>query len=549
MATSEQYAEWIVANQAKKGTPEFETVAQAYRVSRQAKPAEAPQFERDARNPAAGMSGVDQFRAGAGKALVDIGRGVKQFVNLHNTTEAPKIQAEIDEAKKLDASLMNTGAGMAGNIVGNVAATAIPGIGLQGAATRAAASVLPAAIAPTVAAAGTGAAITAATEPVASDESRGQKTAYGAIGGAAGDVAARGLARVAQPIMQSPAVRRLLDEGIVPTPGQAAGANSFIGKMEQRLQSIPLVGDLVTGGRNRATAEFNEAALNRAMPDGARVQGIGRGAVQQVEQVLSDGYNDVLRRIGTVNVQPQFLNAVRSTMTDPDLSLSLPMQQRLEQIVRGQILDRGAALNADLAKRADANLGMFARGFSTSQDADQRMLGRALRDVQGAWRQNITANAGAAEVADLRELNRAFANFVRVERAAGSRGAAEGVFSPKQLEGAVRAMDTSSRRGQFARGESLMQDLTDAGVPTLSHTVPNSGTPERAMLAMAAGGAGANEYFGGPGYLSMLAASPLVYSRAGSRYMVGDLPAQTALSELLRRTAPAASQVGRAISD
>lgn len=34
MATAEKYAEWLVANKAKKGTPEFETVAQAYRVAR-----------------------------------------------------------------------------------------------------------------------------------------------------------------------------------------------------------------------------------------------------------------------------------------------------------------------------------------------------------------------------------------------------------------------------------------------------------------------------------------------------------------------------------
>lgn len=34
MATTEQYANWIVANQDKKGTPEFETVAKAYKIAR-----------------------------------------------------------------------------------------------------------------------------------------------------------------------------------------------------------------------------------------------------------------------------------------------------------------------------------------------------------------------------------------------------------------------------------------------------------------------------------------------------------------------------------
>lgn len=45
MATAEQYAQWIVDNQDKKGTPEFETVAEAYKLSKSsanAKSSDAP---------------------------------------------------------------------------------------------------------------------------------------------------------------------------------------------------------------------------------------------------------------------------------------------------------------------------------------------------------------------------------------------------------------------------------------------------------------------------------------------------------------------------
>lgn len=45
MASAEQYAKWIVDNQDKKGTPEFETVAQAYKVARGATQQEAPAAE------------------------------------------------------------------------------------------------------------------------------------------------------------------------------------------------------------------------------------------------------------------------------------------------------------------------------------------------------------------------------------------------------------------------------------------------------------------------------------------------------------------------
>ena len=34
MATADQYAAWIVQNQAKKGTPDFDTVARAYQEAK-----------------------------------------------------------------------------------------------------------------------------------------------------------------------------------------------------------------------------------------------------------------------------------------------------------------------------------------------------------------------------------------------------------------------------------------------------------------------------------------------------------------------------------
>ena len=38
MATADEYAAWIVNNADKKGTPDFETVAQAYRMAKEERP-------------------------------------------------------------------------------------------------------------------------------------------------------------------------------------------------------------------------------------------------------------------------------------------------------------------------------------------------------------------------------------------------------------------------------------------------------------------------------------------------------------------------------
>lgn len=76
-------------------------------------------------DPTEGMSGTQKFLAGVGKAFTDVGRGAGQLVGLVS-------REDVEQARKLDAPLMKTGAGTAGNILGNVVAAAptafIPGV-------------------------------------------------------------------------------------------------------------------------------------------------------------------------------------------------------------------------------------------------------------------------------------------------------------------------------------------------------------------------------------------------------------------------------------
>jgi hypothetical protein len=92
----------------------------------------------NAPDPTEGMSGVAKFRAGMGKAFTDIGRGAGQMIGM-----GPDAQ-EVQEMRGRDAALLNTGAGTAGNIAGNVAAFA-PLAWVPGANTIAGAGVLGAA--------------------------------------------------------------------------------------------------------------------------------------------------------------------------------------------------------------------------------------------------------------------------------------------------------------------------------------------------------------------------------------------------------------------
>ena len=540
--------------------------------------------ERDSASVTADMSGGEKFLAGIGMGMSRVGRGVGQVFGLIK-------QDAVDEAAPRDAALGGTGAGMAGEVVGNLATTAIPGVGVGGLLAKGAARVLPAFIAPTVGAAATGGAISAATTPVPTGDTRLREAGIGAAGGAVGDVAARTVARVAQPIMQTDAVKKLLGEGVVPTPGQAVGQNTLAGTTEQKLESLPLVGQIIQNAKQRAVGEVNLAQLKRSVPaeDAAQITKFGRAGIVQADEVLSKGYDDVLDAIGKVSqpfvtpatpasrgafnpatggypkiaAQPQGVSpAVTAIANDADLALNDEVKGKLLNIVKLQFSRPGidaktGEMSADLAKQIDSTLGRLARNNSASQNADDRSLGLAIRAVQGQWRDAIRQAApDPATAARLDALNSAYANFVRTERAASYVGARDGVFSPSNLQTSVKASDSSPRHKAFAEGRALGQDLSEAAKTVLGNTVPDSGTAGRALVNMAllggasGGGAWANDHFGGPGYLSALALAPLAYSRPGSRYMIGDLiPGQQTLAEIARRAAPATAQGGRALNE
>src|SRR5438477_12541306 len=67
-----------------------------------------------ARDVTGGMSGLDKFNAGVGKAFSDLALGVRQRTGFAS-------RDEVKESRRLDAPLMHTAAGVAGNIGGNVA--------------------------------------------------------------------------------------------------------------------------------------------------------------------------------------------------------------------------------------------------------------------------------------------------------------------------------------------------------------------------------------------------------------------------------------------
>lgn len=461
-------------------------------------------------DPLSGVSTGEKFLAGAGKAFTDIARGAGQLVGLGPSRE------DVAEQRRLDAPLMS-GAGTAGNIVGNIAAT-VPAAFVPGVNTYAGGALL---------GAGMG-----ALQPVA-NESRTGNMAMGAGAGVAGTAAARGVGRLLSP-QTRPDVKTLMSEGVTPTPGQILGGAA--NRMEQAATSIPMLGDVIQNARRGATESLNKAALQRSLtPIGGNVTNIGREGVREVGEKLGQAYDDLLPRLA-INADQQFSDDLSRIVQNS--SLPKAEADQLISIVTNKVKGKFSqgAMSGETMKAIESELGRLSRGYTKDSSFDKRELGYAIQEVQASLR-SMVERANPQFSGELRKINEGWANFLRVQRAAGASGSKEGVFSPEALRGSVRALDPSRNKGSFARGDALMQDLASAGENVLGRTVPDSGTPFRlANIGMV----GAVPFVD-PVIPAALAGSAALYTPPAQRLLANLL---TQRPDMVRSLAPQVRRLG-----
>lgn len=321
-------------------------------------------------------------------------------------------------------------------------------------------------------------------------QQKGTQAGIGAGFGAAGTMLGSGVARLVRP-KTDPGIAKLASEGITPTPGQVLGGT--FKSVEERARSLPILGDAITKGQQRAQAQLNVAALNRALfPLGKSLPKaikIGREAVDYVDDVLSKSYDDAITKIKTPAIDNQFLDDL-SNLTQMVRNQPHEMAQRLDRIITNEILDRTeyGRLTGEAIKKAESELGRLAKGLRTSQSADDRVLGEAVFEAQRSLRDWLQRAAPAGVADQLKRTNEAWKNFVRVQYASGMKGADDGVFNASQLQSAVRNLSpgVGGRKPQFARGEAVMQDLSDPAQRVLTSKYPDSGTAGRLMLGAGA---------------------------------------------------------------
>lgn len=441
------------------------------------------------------------------------------------------VSNEEQQYQQARASAGRSGVDLA-RIGGNVAVTApLAGVG----AAPEGASIASTALRGAATGAGFGALqpVTNATDATDFAKQKAKQAGVGAVAGGATSLLASMIARAVSPLASvDPRVQLLRDEGVQPTIGQTLGgaANS----LEEKAQSLPFLGPKIQAARQGANAKLEQAAYGRVLKpltdivDDPTISGTGNTGISELSDKFNEAYGKVLPKL-SVNVTDQ--NFVDRMSNLRGLVQGLPPQeaQQFDNLISREIdqrLSPNGTLSGQNLKDAWNALRDAGNQFSRSNDAYQSQLGQAYKQAFQELKDQVSATNPAADVSALRNVDFAYANFKRLQRASTSIGADEGHFTPAQLQSAVKALDSSKDKARFASGDALMQDLSSAGKSVLTNKVPDSGTAARVGLGMA-GSSIASAIAGAPvvplGTFGALAGGSLLYSK----------PVQNALTALV----------------
>lgn len=351
-----------------------------------------------------------------------------------------------------------------------------------------------------------------ALTPVGDGDFADEKLKQIGIGAAAGGVLpaiGTGLARIVNPnSATNTELKMLKSAGVNPTIGQTLGG--MANRIEEKAQSLPILGDAIMAARARSRDEFNRAAINRASGEiGMNVENIGQSGVRDAGNAISQFYDQALSKVAGVPLDNQFQASIarlRQMATNLTPDMARKFDKTLNDTVLSRVSPQGSILGQTY-KTIDSDLGTLAARYGKSGQASEQEFGDAVRQLKQLLNDQMRRSNPDVD-AMLNKADAAWANLVRVEGAAKAAKNAGGVFSPAQLNAAIQAADGSVRKRAMARGTALMQDLGNAGQNVLGNRYPDSGTAGRLML----GGAGLGAGLVNPAIPAALLGSSAIYT-------------------------------------
>lgn len=485
-----------------------------------AKPAALPE---EPVNPTDEMGFFDRLLAGAGKSVVDTAEGTKQALadaavaqsgrlsqvlrgvgadslagTLDQAVGAPSLassrdmEAQAAERRRLDAPLMDTGAGMLGNVAGQVAQMAVPvgsGARLASMAGRAA---------PYIGAAGRAAAFTAA-QPMVQGENRALEAAKSGAYGVAGQGVASGLGALGRGVVASKSAQDLMAAaeraGIRLTPAQLSDSN-FMKTVSSALNRLPL-----TGGESVARAQREQ--FNRAVSKtfGEDASAINSGVYDAAKRRIGGQFDDITAR-NELPLGPDVMSGLRGVSDEAQRFAGADVEKAVTSAI-DEVL--GKSQNGKLPGRAYQSLDSRLGKIMKAGGEKAAFIG-TLRDV---LREGMDASISAGDRAAWQTARAQYKNLKTI-RDLVSKEVDDGI-SPSQLMGRVNASGAGKEAMASGRGGTL-GELAKLG-QKIKDPIPDSGTAQR-LLAYTA-------LTGGSGYAAQ-SDNPLL-SMAGRVALLGML--------------------------
>lgn len=435
------------------------------------------------------------FMAGAGKGVVDIGRGIKQLgaqaggaLGLVPEETQGAIQADIDAARQRDAALMGSGAGVAGDIAGTIATTLIPAgavgagakaLGMGRAASAASGFMNPQSVSGAALAGG----LQGALQPVATGDSRLMNIGVGAGTSAALTGGTKLLSKIAQPVKSALTAAderavQTLDAAGVPLDAAQRTGSKFLQRMKNMLQDNP-----TTAGSQAVLREQQQRAYNRAV-----LATLG----EQADAATPDVMARASARIGQVFDDIAARNPVRYSRV---LEMRLAAIERAARnelddaqfgVIRRQldtVIDKAAAGNGAIDGAAYQNLRMGLERISRGQDAARGFYAARIRS---ALDNALEESASSADSAAIKVARGQWSRLKQIEPAIAA-------DESGHISAAKLANTLSSKRyanfTKYGRGDTALAKLAKAGKQILPEPTANSGTPARLLAQFALPGA------------------------------------------------------------
>jgi vacuolar-type H+-ATPase subunit E/Vma4 len=380
-------------------------------------------------------------------------------------------EAQIVAQREANKPLLETSAGLAGNITGELGqAVLLPG-GTIGKAALAGGAM-------------------GAAQPTLSEESRAFNILSGAGVGAAGQGIVNALGRVAQPITNQlgeigqNAVDTLRKAGVPLDAAQATGS-ALLARVKAALSDNP-----VTVGAQQEFSGLQKQAFNKAVSKtmGEDATHITPEIIEKAKERIGNIYDDIASRVN-IQTDETFKNALNQINDDALHTLEDSQYNIIKKNI-DDVLSKSEKNNGFIDATQYKNLKMRLDKLSKNSNSDVAQYGRDLRDLLNKGLSDSAEFYGnKADVDLLKSANKQWGNMRKIEDVAIK--SEYGDISPSML---FNSLTTKGKRNAFYAEDNELAKLASAGKIVLPEKLPNSGTVARLAAQAALPAAGAAIY-------------------------------------------------------